>query len=303
MELKIKAEIIRLFIAAFLILVPCHSVSAKSIGVIMTADAPYYQEIHKAFADSMGNDVEIILQKPMADPMSWTNAARKLTGLGVSVIVCYGAPATITVQKETSDIPIIFAGVYDPESMSLVGKNATGVSSTVPVDDIIKHLNSIKKIAKLGIIFSKSEKDTIIQVRDIKKAEGTYGFESVMLAVGDKINKDDIKGVDGIFLTSCSTAMLNIKDVIEAARKDKIPTAALFKGGENAGVVLTLAANPDEQGKALSEMVKQVLGGSKPSDLSMKQGKKIDLIINSKEAKTLGLTVPAKLLSEGKVIE
>ncbi|MEW6602781.1 MAG: hypothetical protein AB1499_17550, partial [Nitrospirota bacterium] len=72
-------------------------VFAKSVGVIMTADVEYYRNIHKAFTESMGKDVEIVLQKPTADPMSWTNAARKLTGLGAKVIVCYGAPAALTV--------------------------------------------------------------------------------------------------------------------------------------------------------------------------------------------------------------
>jgi len=277
---------------------------AKTVGVIMTADIEYYRDIHKAFTDDMGKDVEIVLQKPTADPMSWTNAVRKLTGIGASVIVCYGAPVTLTAMKETSEIPIIFAGVYDPDSMNISGKNATGVASTVPIDKIMKLLGEIKKISKLGVIFSKSEKDTIIEVRDLKKNEGPMGFQSVLISVSDQINKDDIKGVDAIFVTTCGAAMSNIKDIVEAARRDKIPTAALMGGGEGAGIVLTIMADPKEQGSAAAEMVKKVLGGSKPSELKVKQPNKVQIIVNLKEAKALGLNVPASVSgSADKVIQ
>lgn len=277
---------------------------AKTVGVIMTADIEYYRDIHKAFTDDMGKDVEIVLQKPTADPMSWTNAVRKLTGIGVNVIVCYGAPVTLTAMKETSDIPIIFAGVYDPDSMNITGKNATGISSTVPIDKILKLLNEVKKISKLGVIFSKSEKDTIIEVRDLKKSESSIGFQSVLISVSEHVNKDDIKGVDALLVTTCAAGMSDIKVIVEAARRDKIPTAALIGGGEDAGIILTIMADPKEQGSAVAEMVKKVLGGAKPSELKLKQPNKIQTIVNLKEAKALGLNVPAGVSgSADKVIQ
>ncbi|KPJ99903.1 MAG: hypothetical protein AMK71_08945 [Nitrospira bacterium SG8_35_4] len=57
---------------ALILMVFTQSAFAKTVGVIMTADIGYYEDIHKAFTDDMGKDVEIVLQKPTADPMSWT---------------------------------------------------------------------------------------------------------------------------------------------------------------------------------------------------------------------------------------
>jgi putative ABC transport system substrate-binding protein len=284
-----------LLLPILLLMITGHPVSAKTIGVIMTADIPYYQDIHKEFTAGLDKDIEIVIQKPMPDPMSWTNAARKLVGIKASVIVCYGAPATLTTMKETGDIPILFAGVYDPDSMSIAGKNATGISATVPIDKILKDLSRITKLVKLGIIFSKSEKDTIVQARDLKKSEGAVGFQSVLISVGDKVNKDEIKGIDGLLLTSCGAGMLNINDIIDAARKNKVPTASLIGGGENSGVVLTIAADPKEQGAGLAEMVKKVLDGAKPSDIPIREPKRIQTIVNLKEAKSMGLNVPSSI--------
>jgi len=68
--------------------------------------------------------------------------------------------------------------------------------------------------------------------------------------------------------------------------------------------VITVSADPEEQGAAISEMVKKILGGAKPSDISLRQTKKIEMIINNREAKTLGVTVPAGILSSAtRVIE
>ena len=141
-------------------------------------------------------------------------------------------------------------------------------------------------------------------MRDIKKNEGSIGFTSVLFSVTDKVNKEELKGVNALIVTTCSVGMGNIKDIVDAARKEKIPTAALTEGGENSGIVITVSADPEEQGTAISEMVKKILGGAKPSEIPLRQAKKIKMIINSKETKTLGLTVPAGILSSAtRVIE
>lgn len=292
-------------LACGLLSVSSVSALASQIGVIMTGDTQYYNELHKAFLDSMGGrGHEIVVQKPMPDPMSWTNAARKLTTIGSSVIVSYGAPATLTTMKVTSDIPIVFAGVYEPDAMGLTGKNATGISSSVPVDVLLKKMSEISKLSKVAVILSKAEKDSILQTKMIKNSESSYGFQSALIAVSGKINKNEIEGASAILLTTCSAAMINVKDIVEAARKEKIPTAALMGGGESDGVVLTVSANPGEQGKELAAMVQKVIGGAKPSDLPVKSPKQVDVIVNLKEARANGINIPAGIIgSATKVIE
>ena len=107
MGIKIKRHIRLIILFAALTIISGTSAFAKTVGVMMTADIEYYQDIHKAFINNFGKDAEIVLQKPMPDPMSWTNAARKLTGIGADVIVSYGAPATLTLLKELGKFLIL----------------------------------------------------------------------------------------------------------------------------------------------------------------------------------------------------
>ena len=96
--------------------------------------------------------------------------------------------------------------------------------------------------------------------------------------------------------------MRNIKDIIDIARSAKRPTAALIGGGENQGVQLTISADPDEQGKELAGMVNKVLGGSKPSEIPLIKPTKVEMIINLKEANSLGINIPADIKSLAKKV-
>jgi len=165
-------------------------------------------------------------------------------------------------------------------------------------------MNEISKLSKLAVILSKAEKDSILQTKMIKGSESSLGFQASLIAVSGKLSKDEIQGVTAILLTTCSAGMVNIKDIVDAARRDKIPMASLMGGGESQGVVLTISANPEEQGKELAAMVQKVMGGAKPSDLPVKIPTKVDVIVNLKEARTNGIDIPAGLISSAtKVIE
>jgi putative ABC transport system substrate-binding protein len=80
-------------------------------------------------------------------------------------------------------------------------------------------------------------------------------------------------------------------------RKAKIPTGTTIAGGEGSGIVLTLSANPQEQGREAARATAKVARGAKPSSIPFEQPKKIDLIINLKEANDMGLKIPFDLLT------
>jgi putative tryptophan/tyrosine transport system substrate-binding protein len=275
----------------------------KTVGVVMTGGIPYYKELHKAFMEGMAAEgfgparAEVVLQTPTPEAMSWVNAARKLVALGSDVIVSYGAPATLAVMNETSDIPIVFAGVYDPQSLGITGKNTAGISSKVPVATLIKNFKSIANFSTLGVVYSDTEKDTVLQANEVKQLEGSFGFSSSKINFKKTEDVSKIKNVEALFLTTGCAAMQCVNNIMGTARKSKIPTATTIGGGENSGVILTLAANPYEQGKEAATLVAKILKGAKPSSLPVEQPKKIDMIINIREATDMGLKIPFGLLS------
>jgi putative tryptophan/tyrosine transport system substrate-binding protein len=275
----------------------------KTIGIIMTGSIPYYKDLHKAFTESLASQgfgpgrVEIVLQTPTPEAMSWVNAARKLVAIGSDIIVSYGAPATLAVMHETSDIPIVYAGVYDPQSIGITGKNTTGISSKVPVATLLKNFKSITNFSTLGVIYNDAEKDTVLQANEVKQLEGNFGFSSSKINFKKADDVSKIRNAEALFLTTGCAAMHCVNNIIGTARKLKVPTATTIGGGENSGIIMTISANPSEQGKESAERVVKILQGAKPSSLPVEQPRKVDMIINIREAAEMGLKIPFDLLS------
>lgn len=309
--MKRKIALISLIIFALVFVLGSVTYAAeKTIGVIMTGDIPYYKSVHKAFLEEMAakglgpGKVNIVLQTPAPETMSWTNAARKLIAVDVNVIVTYGAPATLAVIQERSSIPLVFAGVYDPQALGIGGKNVTGISSKVPVASVIKNLKGISNFSKLGIVYNDAEKDTVKQAEEVKALEGQFGFQSVKFNIKRFGDAAKISNVDALFITTSCSAMQCVDNVIGVARKAKIPTATTIGGGEERGIILTIAPSPAEQGKEAAERVVSILGGANPSSIPTEAPKKIEMVINLKEASSIELKVPFDTLTSAtKVIK
>ncbi len=283
----------------------------KVIGVVMTGNIPYYKDIHKEFVNEMNRsgilakeNIQIIVQKPAPEAMSWTNAIRKLVTFDAGILVTYGAPVTLTAVNETKKIPIVFAGVYDPKAVNIAKKNVTGISSKVPIATVLKNLKSISNFSKLGVVYNDTEKDTVAQADEVKKLEGKLGFTSTLFNIKRRGDESKIKNVDALYMTTSCAAMYCVNNIIGVARRGKIPTATSIGGGEEIGVLLTIAADPKEQGKKAAQMVLKILKGSEPSAIPAEQPKKVYMVVNLKEAKTLGVKVPFGILTSAtKVIK
>jgi len=277
----------------------------KSIGVVLSGDLPRYQEAHKAFVIVLAREgfdqskVSIFVQAPNPDAISWTNSVRKFVGVDVDVIVAYGAPAALAALKETNSIPVVFSYVYDPEACGAKRANSTGASAKVPAVTLLKTLKSITPFSKLAVVYNPDEKDSVVQLDDVRKNASALGFQ--VLEIGSK--GGDVKGrlaksgADSVYI-SCSAAVnKDAAGIIAAANKGKMPAITQVSGLAEKGVLLALAPSPAEQGEIAAELVAKILKGASPSGLPVEGAKKVDLVLNLKAANTLDLKVPFDVLN------
>jgi len=301
-----------IYLAAVLLVVgvmsPAPARAEKTVAVILTGVIPYYQDINSTFEKEMKamgmGDVKVLVQTPAPNTMAWINAARKVVAFGVDAIVVYGGPSTLAVSSETSKIPIVFAGVYDPDALGIKGKNTTGISSKVPLAGVLKNLKAIKPFAKLGVVYNSSEKDTVTQANEIERLEGQFGFKTVRFDVKNAADINKVSGVDALFISTSCTAHQCVSGIVDVARNLKAPTATPISGGEDIGIILTIFPTPEEQGKTAADLVAKILKGEKPANLPVAVPKKIEMIVNLKEASVMGLKVPMDVLtSASKVVK
>src|SRR5262245_16734063 len=244
----------------------------------------------------------------------------ELVNLKVDAIFCGpGTPTAMAVKKATATIPTAFVGAGDAvgaglvESLAHPGGNATGLVNQSQ-DIAGKQMEILKEavpdLSRMGVLWRPSNpsyRNLIRRFDDVVRATGVevvlIGVETVddFPAGFETMKKQQINGLlvqaDALFIAEG-------RRIVEMAAAHKIP--AIYRLGEQAAAGGLMAYGPSipymyRQGAIL---VDKILRGAKPADLPVEQPTKIELVVNLKTAKALGITVPISLLARAdEVIE
>lgn len=289
--------------------------AGKLVAAILTCDIPRYREAHRAFVKALvqkgydQSNVEVITQTPNPDPISWANSIRKFNAIGADLIVTYGAPATMTALREAGDIPVVFADVYGPveagvaRSLTGTGHNMAGVSSKVPLVTLVKTALEVKPIKVLGVVYTGREEGSMVQLREMRKIGAQYGVILVEVNLAGTSGIDAALAtmfnarVEGIYVTECTAGSRGFEKIVHRAGESKIPVFSQMPGAAQKGAVLSLEADPAEQGQVAADYAARILGGKKAGSLPVATPKKVELVVNMKVARALDLHVPFPVLS------
>jgi len=292
---------------------PSHA-GSKLVAVVFTSDVARYKAAHRAFVKTLAangydqSNVDIIMQSPNPDPISWANSVRKVIAIDADIIITYGAPATLAAMRETGDIPIVFADVYGPvetgvtKNMTVTGRNLTGVSSKVPMITLIKTAAEVRPIRTMGVIFSSREIGSVVQLKEIKRIASQQGFAVIEMNVSSVAALDTalnslLSRVDYIYISECAVGCKGFEKIVHRANEYKIPIISQIPEAADRGAMIALEISTAEQGQLAAECAVQVLNGRKISQIPISTPKKTDMIVNLRAAKILDLHVPFQALS------
>ena len=300
-------------IAAAVLCAPQAGAADKTIGVVMSGNITYYQEIQKAFAGAIAREgfdyrkADTLLQMPAPDVMSWTNAARKFVVAEVNVLVTYGAPAALAAIRETKGIPIVFAGVYDPPAVGVQARNATGISCKVPMTSLLKYLKKLMSFTRIAVVYNEAEPDSVKQVDELRQLETQYGFQTVKMPIR---KPEDAKKLvfagraEAVLISVSSVANEAVDAIVQQARAAKIVTVSQTGGSTEKGVILSLAPSATEQGEVAAKIAARLLRGENPAGIPVEIPRMVELVLNIKEAGAVGIKVPFDLITDAtKVIK
>jgi putative tryptophan/tyrosine transport system substrate-binding protein len=296
-----------ILIAALLLQTVPVLAAEKAVGVVMSGNIGYYQEMHKAFVVALVKEgfdhhsVDTLLQMPSPDPMSWTNAARRLAVAEVNVLVTYGAPAALAAIREAKGVPIVFAGVYDPNAVGVSAKNVTGISSIVPMTSLLKYAKKIMPFTRLAVVYNEQEPDSARQANELTQLESQYGFQTVRMPIrrAEDVRKLVFTGrADAVFLSVSAVVNEAIDAVMKSAHDAKVLTISQTGGTAEHGVILSLAPSASEQGEAAARFAARMLRGEKPSSMPAELPRSVELVVNLKEAGEIGIKVPFDLITD-----
>jgi putative tryptophan/tyrosine transport system substrate-binding protein len=247
--------------------------------------------------------------------------AAELVRRQVAVIVSIaGIPGAQAVKATTSTIPIVFFTGADPVAFGLVaslsrpGGNLTGASS---LGDEVgpKKLELMKELlptsSAMGLVLNPSNPVAETQSRDMQAAARAMGLTlhilhshserdlDALFASADELRVEAlVVGSEQAFITPGWQLRF-----APLASQHKLPTIGGL-GFAEAGGLMSYGNNADEGGHTIGIYAGQILQGAKPADLPVQQSTKIQLILNLKTAKALGINLPLTLLARAdEVIE
>ncbi len=245
--------------------------------------------------------------------------AVELVRANVDVIVAGGNLASVEAARRASDtIPIVMIAVdFDPiaagvvSSLSRPGGNVTGVFIR-QIELTAKRLELLKEIApKATRIVMLSDPFGAEQLKAAESAAQTLGlriqpveFRTLPYAYATAI-ANAVKDGAGAALVAITPVMFRERaQIAQIAARQRIPTMFALPEFADAGGLIAYGASLDDTFASAAPYIEKIIKGVKPTDLPIEQPRSFDLVVNTKTAQAMGLTVPpAILLQANRVIE
>lgn len=255
-----------------------------------------------------GRDVTFDIRFTQGKPGALPVAAAALVKANVDLIFTIGEASTHAAKIATQRIPILFTEVGDPVVMGIVAKlaqpggNLTGISN-LALELVPKRLEALKMLVpalrRVWVIYDLNDETSIVAFVRAQQAAPRLKLELMPRAVVSsqqlRQTLHELRPGDGLLAPDIDTLEIPA-GILEASLASRIP--AVFPADLWVGQGGLLSYGPDyhAQGIQAARLAARILLGARPQDLPVEGADKIDLAVNIKTAKRLGLTIPRKIL-------
>jgi len=244
--------------------------------------------------------------------------AQELIQLSPDVIVALVIQAAVEARRLTQTIPIVCPLLANPvergliASMARPGGNVTGIMFRI--DDLAgKQLEIARQLVpaaiRIGLIVNVAS-GVIVDRQEAESASERLGIKLISAEVREP---DDLakafqmlsrEQVQAVVLLVDGMLFVERKRIAELAANSRLPAVYGFRDHVDAGGLISYGVNLSENFRRAAAYVVKIIEGAKPGDLPVEFPNKLEMVINLKTAKALGLEIPATLLARAdEVIE
>ncbi|HEX2055233.1 MAG TPA: ABC transporter substrate-binding protein [Nitrospiraceae bacterium] len=244
-------------------------------------------------------------------------AAAKLVEMNVDIIVASGTPPTVAAKNATRTIPVVFVASIDPiatgvvEGLSRPGANVTGFAG-IFADVMGKRLELMKEVvpglSQVAILGHATNPGNAEYIRQAEIAAPTLGLSLRIVTVRDENNLKSafrqfqgpgaVVQLDDVFFTS------RPRQIVELAASSRVPVMYGHREFMEVGGLISYGVDLGDQYRRSADYVARILRGEKPADLPVQQPTKLELLVNLKTARAIGLEIPPSVLTRAdEVIE
>jgi putative tryptophan/tyrosine transport system substrate-binding protein len=291
----------------------------RVIGFLSGVSSDTFPGVVAAFAQGL-NDTGFIEGNNLSIEWRWAEGqynrlpslAGELVSRGVAVIVAFDAPAASAAKAVTKTIPIVFSTGADPvktglvDSFSRPGGNLTGLFVLVSMlgpkrVEILSEL--LPSISTIALLVNPSNPNVV----DAPETEAAANAIGRRLEVLNASTERDLETAFTTMVERQAGALVVMPDPLFFARSKQlvalaaryaVPTIYPVREFTEIGGLMSYGTHLSlDLAQQAGTYTGKILRGAKPADLPVQQSSKLELVINLKTAKVLGLTIPPTLLA------
>jgi putative ABC transport system substrate-binding protein len=264
----------------------------------------------------------LVIEYRSADrrPERFPDLAAELARLKVDVIVTRGTSAALAARHVTDTIPIVMASSGEPVFAGLVaslarpGGNVTGHHLMMPPQVAGKRLQLLKEmlpgLSRVGVLLDSGDVYAGLMMREIERVAPTIGIRLHSVEVRRPADFDRafeaaiVDRVDALIAVEGVMTATDLTRIVAFATMSRLPAIYGHREFADAGGLMAYGPDLRDLFRRSATYVHRILEGARPADLPVEPPAKLELVINLKTARTLGLTIPASLLGRAdQVIE
>lgn len=288
------------------------------IGYLASADPAASPDLQTAFRTGL-REFGYVEGRNMQVEYRWTDGtidrlparAAELVRLKVDLIFAWATPAVLAAKQATTTVPIVFVGVADPVGAGIVaslarpGGNVTGVSN-ISRDLTSKHVELLAQIipgiTQFAVIRHSANPSSSLQLQEAQSAAQSLGLQVRVVDVASAADLDTAfatiakERIQGVIVFPDPMMITHRKRIADGASRNRLPTIFARQENAEAGGLVSYGPSLPDQFRVAVGYVDKILKGAKPGDLPVEQPTKLDLALNLKTAKALGIAVSASLL-------
>jgi len=258
-----------------------------------------------------GRNIDIVYRYADGDQEPLPMLAAELVRLKPDVIVTGSTNATLAVKQATATIPIVSPLLTDPigfglvESQARPGGQVTGILTTLEGltgKQLELLLELVPGATRIGMTLNTRNQTHTLYQREVKAAANALGVTLVPvdIRVANELNAGFQtfvrERVELVLLLGDALIMTERRQIADLAAAARLPSMYAYREYAVAGGLISYGINLRESNRRAAAYVDKILKGSKPGDLPVEFPTKLEMVINLKTAKTLGLTIPQSIL-------
>jgi putative tryptophan/tyrosine transport system substrate-binding protein len=282
-----------------LLLAPLPAVAVTEIVILKSSDIAAYNQAIAGFKAALPGTVTLIEYDLQGDLEKGRKLARKIRASDPALVLAVGLKAAKAAQLEIVDIPILYSMVLDPAKYGLSTPNMTGVLLEVPLDrqlaaiktllPHVKHIGTLYDPAKTASAIDEANRLLRHSNNADLNATPVSSEKEVPAALGKLLAT-----VGALWLIPDSTVLTDesLRFILNSALEAHVPVIGFSREFAKTGALLCLSVNYQDIGRQAGQLARRILDGRVTLPLRPIHPDRVEMTLNMKTAKYLGIEIP-----------